>query len=70
MNSQSDKTLDIIEVYCDELCKTNQCTSRELNILSRRHDDIEPNITIAFEKFIRNPEKLPSRILDLLHIAS
>ena len=70
MISQPQRPPEIIEVYCGELCNTNQCNSKVLNLLNRNFDNIEPNITIAFDKFIRNPENLPSRILDLLHIAS
>ena len=70
MISHPTKVPEIVEVYCGELCKTNQCNSKELNLLNRNIDDVEANITIAFDKFISNPENLPPRILDLLYIAA
>jgi len=70
MNSQPSKPNDAIIVYCDELCKSSICNSQELNLLNRDIDGLEANITIEFNKFVRNPENLSPRILDLLRIAA
>ena len=61
---------NLIKVFCGELCKSNNCSSTELNLLNRKLNDIEANITIKYDKFVNEPEKLPPRILDLLHIAA
>ncbi len=39
MISQPTKAPEIVEVYCGELCKTNQCNSNELNLLNRDIND-------------------------------
>ncbi len=70
MNSQSSESLIPIAVYCDELCKSNQCSTKELNLLNRDINGLEANITVGFSKFVRNPESLSPRILDLLRIAA
>ncbi|TEB17504.1 7-cyano-7-deazaguanine synthase [Pelotomaculum sp. FP] len=70
MNSQPSKPNEAIIVYCDELCKSSICNSQELNLLNRDIDGLEANITIEFNKFVRNPENLSPRILDLLRIAA
>lgn len=70
MISYPDDKLKIIEVYCGELCKTDECSSSELNLINKQIGDLEPNIVIDFDKFVRNPENLPPRIVDLLYIAA
>jgi hypothetical protein len=57
-------------VYCGELCRSNDCTTTELNLLNREIKGIEANITIGYNNFVEDPENLPARILDLLQIAA
>jgi hypothetical protein len=57
-------------VYCGELCKNNKSNATEINLLNRNLRDIEANITIGYEKFVKDPETLSPRILDLLHLAA
>lgn len=66
----SQQTPGVIRVFCGELCKTNECNSSTINLLHRDINGILANITIGFEKFVRDPEMLPPRILDLLQIAA
>lgn len=65
-----DNELKLIQVYCGELCKTDECSASELNLINRQIGELEPNILIDFDKFVCNPENLQPRILDLLYIAS
>lgn len=66
----SQQTPDMIRVFCGELCESNTCDSSTINLLHRDMNDIAANITIGFEKFVRDPETLQPRILDLLQIAA
>lgn len=66
----SQQTSDIIKVFCGELCKSNTCDASTINITNRNFGDIAANVTIGYEKFVRDPESLPLRILDLLQIAA
>jgi hypothetical protein len=61
---------DTIRVNCGELCTTNKCTASEINLLHTDIGDLTPNITINYERFIKNPDDLPEKILDLLQIAA
>jgi hypothetical protein len=60
----------LVKVFCGELCQSVECTHNELNLLNRDINGLEANITIRYEKFVRDPESLPTRILDLLQIAA
>ncbi len=70
MTFQSSQHPVVIPVYCAELCDSNLCNSSVINLLNRDINDIAANITVGFEKFITNPNNLPTRILDLLQIAA
>ena len=61
---------NLVKVFCDELCQSNNCSSSELNLLSRKINGIEANITIKYDKFVKEPENLSPKILDLLSIAA
>ncbi|MDR3361368.1 MAG: hypothetical protein LBO64_00720 [Desulfovibrio sp.] len=67
MTSTSPKT---VTVYCGELCQSNKCNATILNLLNRPLNGIEANISIGYEKFVKDPESLPPRILDLLQLAA
>jgi len=60
----------LVKVFCGELCRSVECTSTELNLLNRNINGLEANITIGYEKFVKDPENLPPRILDFLQIAA
>jgi hypothetical protein len=60
----------LVKVFCGELCNTTKCTSTELNLLNRNINELETNITIGYDKFVKDPENLSPRILDLLQIAA
>jgi hypothetical protein len=60
----------LVKVFCGELCRSAECTSTELNLLNRDINGLEANITIGYAKFVKYPENLPPRILDLLQIAA
>jgi 7-cyano-7-deazaguanine synthase in queuosine biosynthesis len=60
----------LVKVFCGELCRSIGCTSTELNLLNRDINGLEANITIGYAKFVKEPENLPPRILDLLQIAA
>lgn len=57
-------------VYCGELCKTNECNATTLNLLNRPLNGLEANISLGYEKFVKDPESLSPRILDLLQLAA
>ena len=60
----------LVKVFCGELCRSVECTPTELNLLNRNLNGLEANITIGYAKFVKDPENLPPRILDLLQIAA
>jgi len=60
----------LVKVFCGELCRSIECTSTELNLLNRDINGLEANIKIGYAKFVKEPENLPPRILDLLQIAA
>lgn len=66
----TEKLPKIVQVFCGELCNSNECNSDIVNLLNRDVNGISSNITIGYEKFVLNPEALPSRIIDLLQIAA
>ena len=70
MNGQPSKSIDFTTVYCDELCESDVCKSKSLNLLYRDINCLKANITIAFNKFVHNSQSLSVRILDLLRIAA
>ena len=60
----------LVKIFCGELCRSDTCTSTELNLLNRNINGLGANITIGYTKFVKEPENLPPRILDLLQIAA
>jgi len=66
----SQRTSNIVRVFCGELCKSSKCNSSMLNLLHKPIGDIPANIIIEYAKFVRDPEAIPKRILDLLQIAA
>jgi len=67
MNQQ---TPDIIQVFCGELCNSNKCDASILNLLHKNINDIPANISVGYSKFVKDPESIPERIIDLLQIAT
>lgn len=59
-----------VKVFCGELCETNIRDGNTINLLSTDISEISSNVMFGFDNFVKNPEALPSRILDLLQIAS
>lgn len=59
-----------INVYCGELCRSDICDSREINITYQNQHEIMSNVSIGLDKFIKDPESLPLNVLDLLQIAA
>jgi len=53
----------LVKVFCGELCRSNECTSTELNLLNRDINGLEANITIGYAKFVKEPENLPASVL-------
>lgn len=70
MINQPSNSIRTIDVYCGELCNSHQCGNGIVNLLHNEINGISPNITIGLSNFVSNPEKLPPRILDLLHISA
>ena len=70
MTHRAPATQKIVSVFCGELCSSSICDSAELNILNKQVNELLPNVTIDFDKFIENPHSLPLRNIDLLLIAS
>lgn len=66
----NNKPLKIVKVYCGELCKSNRCEAEEINLINYDCNELEQNIVIGYDKFVNDPETLPSRILDFLYIAA
>jgi len=60
----------LVKVFCGELCRSAECSSTELNLRTRKIDGLEANITVKYDEFVRAPENLPPKILDLLQIAA
>ena len=65
----SRQTPSVIQVYCGELCKSNDCSPSVLNLLHKGVNDISANIEINYARFVNDPELIPQRIVDLLQIA-
>lgn len=65
-----EQTPKLIRVTCGELCTTTECTATEINLLHIDRDDLLSNITIGYERYLEDSEKLPDRIIDLLQIAA
>lgn len=59
-----------IKVNCGELCKSDICNATELNLLSDDIQGLKKNVVINFAKFVMQPQRLPSRMVDLLYIAA
>lgn len=70
MSVSSNKSPKITNIICGELCKSNICTSKNVNLLNYDNGNILANVSTKFEKFVEIPQELPDRIIDLLHIAS
>jgi hypothetical protein len=60
----------LVKVFCGELCLSDRCTSTELNLLNSNMNNLEANIVTGYDKFVKDPENLPPKILDLIQIAS
>lgn len=67
MNQQNSK---VIRVNCGDACRSTECTATEINLLHVATEELLPNITIGYERFVTNPDELPPRILDLLQIGA
>jgi 7-cyano-7-deazaguanine synthase in queuosine biosynthesis len=61
---------NFVKVFCGELCSSNPHSATEVNILNREINGIEANINVGYDRFVKDPESLPQRILDLLNIAA
>lgn len=70
MNAPLTKVADEIAVYCGELCKSSVCSSEEINLINFDNDEIVSNMTTRFDRFIKTPQELPDRIIDLIQIAA
>lgn len=66
----TESTPKVINVICGELCTTRDCSSTEINLLHKDFDGITANVSFGYERFVKAPEEIPERILDLLQIAS
>jgi hypothetical protein len=64
------RPLKTVQVYCGELCNSDKCESEEINLINYDCNGLEQNVVIGFDKFVNDPETLPSRILDFLYIAA
>ena len=64
---QSEKT---VQVYCGELCKSDMCSSTEINLLNEQNGDMRQTIVVGLAQFVMNPHSLSDRVLDLLQIAA
>jgi 7-cyano-7-deazaguanine synthase in queuosine biosynthesis len=62
--------LKVVNVYCGELCKNEKCDSKEINLFTQNLNGIAPNVYFGYDKFVKQPEKIPAKILDLIQIAS
>ena len=60
----------IIRVFCGELCSSSECTSKGINLLYEKHNDLLQNITVNLSRFVKNPHSLSERMLDLLQLAA
>jgi 7-cyano-7-deazaguanine synthase in queuosine biosynthesis len=67
MNTSASK---VINVSCGELCKSANCDSKEINLFFQKNDGNESNVYFGYEKFVKQPENIPPKILDLIQIAS
>ena len=66
----TESTPKVINVICGEICTSRTYTSTEINLINRDYNGVEANVSFCYEKFVKNPEDIPERILDLLQIAS
>jgi len=66
----TEKSPNTVQVFCGELCTSNICNTKVINLLNHDINGVNANVTIGYEKFVSDPETLPSRILDLLQIAA
>ena len=66
----SPKTPRTINVFCGELCKSNECNSSMINLLHQDINGITHNIEVAYAKFVKDPDAINRRVLDLLQIAA
>ena len=64
------QTPNKIQVFCGELCKANDCDASTINLLHKDVNDIIANINVGYTKFVKDPESIHKRILDLLQIAA
>lgn len=66
----NESTSKIYKVFCGEISKQSECSGDEINLLHRDVHDITANVTFGYEKFVKTPEEIPKRTIDLLQIAS
>jgi 7-cyano-7-deazaguanine synthase in queuosine biosynthesis len=66
----TESTSKAINVICGEICTTRDCSSTDINLLYRNFNGITANVSFGYERFVKTPEEIPERILDLLQIAS
>ena len=66
----SQQSTRVIKVFCGELCKSNICDSSTLNLLHQDINGITKNIVVAYAKFVKEPQDINKRVLDLLQIAA
>jgi hypothetical protein len=59
-----------VNVICGELCKTRDCTSTDINLLHQDVNGLTANVSFGYAKFVKTPDELPVRVIDLLQIAS
>jgi 7-cyano-7-deazaguanine synthase in queuosine biosynthesis len=66
----TESTPKVINVICGELCTTRDCSSTDINLLPDDFNGITANVLFGYEKFVKAPDEIPKRVLDLLQIAS
>jgi len=66
----TESTPNVINVVCGELCSKRTCTPTEINLLHKDIADISANVSFGYERFVKTPDEIPERIIDLLQIAS
>ncbi|HCC35970.1 MAG TPA: hypothetical protein DEQ02_10260, partial [Ruminococcaceae bacterium] len=66
----TESTSKVVNVTCGELCATRDCSSTDINLLHRNFNGVSANVSFGYEQFVKDPDKIPQRMLDLLQIAS
>ena len=60
----------VVNIYCGELCKTEKCDSKGINLFTQNLNGNDPNVYFGYDKFVKQPENIPPKIIDLIQIAS